>query len=38
MKLKCWTRLEIWIIEQNQLSNEQDVFLGKEFMDLGTTG
>jgi hypothetical protein len=38
MKSKCWMRSEIWIVERNQLSNDQEVLLGKGFMDLGTTG
>jgi hypothetical protein len=38
MKLKCRMRSEIWIVEQNQLSNDREVLLGKGFMNLGTTG
>jgi hypothetical protein len=38
MKLKCRMKLEIWIVEWNQLSNDQEVLLRKGFMDLGTTG
>jgi hypothetical protein len=38
MKSKCWMRSEIWIVEQNQLSNNREVLLRKGFKDLGTTG
>jgi hypothetical protein len=37
-KSKCWMMLEIWIVEQNQLSKDWEVLLGKGFKDLGTTG